>query len=77
MRRPFFVIFAATTSLGALAYAALRELVARGGVGAAAALAGAGLLTAAGLGVLIRIVYLDGVADSGRSAQARELRRRL
>ena len=77
MRTPFFVIFAATTSLGALAYAALRELAARGGVGAAAALAAAGLLTAAGLGVLIRMVYMDGLADRERVARARELRRRL
>ena len=77
MRRRFLVTFALTASFGALAYAALRELLARGGAGSAGALVLAGLLTAAGLGVLIRMAYLDGLAASDRTAQARELRRRL
>lgn len=77
MRRPFPIMFVAVTSCGALAYAMLRELLAGGGVVAAGLSVLFALATLAGVAVLARTTYLDGLAARDRVAQARDLGRRV
>ena len=77
MPRSFITLFFLSTFFGALSYIALRALLAGGGLGAAALLVLFGLPAAAGVAVLVRTAYLDGLGDRNRVSQARQLRRRL
>ena len=77
MRRSFLSVFVGATACGALAYAALRELLAGGGAAAGALFVLFALPAAAGIALLVRVAYLDGLAARDRAAQVRELRRRL
>lgn len=77
MPRAFLIVFGLDTLIGALAYAMLGELLAGGGVVAGGLFVLLALAAAAGVAVLARAAYLDGLAARQRVAEVRNLRRRL
>jgi len=69
--RRFLVLFAATITLGLLAFAATRAAADGAGPLAAAAAIALGLPAALGLAALVRLAYLDGRASARRREAGR------